>query len=510
MKPTTGNENGCDPISSNCVIWQGPDLACIDLCKGDSVSAVVNKLATELCTLLDMFNIANYDTSCFNLAECSPKDFAGLITLIIEKVCAENNISNTTVAGCPDCEVAIKECFQTTNAAGDKITSMQLKDYVLAIGNQVCILAGSIGTINTTLSSHNTRISALEQAGVPTFTLPTITPSCVLPSVATSIDAVLVAVEKQFCDLRQFTGTTVNIGQAIQAACIGLNTANKLQGVGQMSSIPGWIVAPQNLAQSFSNLWKTVCDMRGAIQFIQANCCDTGCSAIDMQVIASLTTINNLRLDFVGSIPSLYVDANPSSTVVLIDSAGGTQTFNNVAVKNTYFDLSTPYNITLGTVNGALDVTVKVTLRLVDPATGGTCESVIQTIALGTETCPNLILVANYTGVSYSFTWNGTIPQIVTMQVYDSLGTTLIQSLPLSIISTNPSGNFTGLVEGTAYKIRIVINGVPCAFESFTSLTYPCVAPGLSATTESYATPQGSITGVTIDGWLEEYDFLNP
>ncbi len=83
MKPTNSNENGCDPMSSNCVIWQGPDIDCINLCKGDNISTVVDKLATELCTLLETFNIDDYDTSCFNLAECAPKAFKVLNNLLI-------------------------------------------------------------------------------------------------------------------------------------------------------------------------------------------------------------------------------------------------------------------------------------------------------------------------------------------------------------------------------------------------------------------------------------------
>ena len=47
---TNGNSapKGCNPISSNCVIWQGPDLPCIDLCTGDSISSVVAKLCQQL------------------------------------------------------------------------------------------------------------------------------------------------------------------------------------------------------------------------------------------------------------------------------------------------------------------------------------------------------------------------------------------------------------------------------------------------------------------------------
>ena len=51
---------GCSPVSSNCVVWQGQTLPCLDLCKGDTVSDVVFKAATELCTLMTMFDISNY------------------------------------------------------------------------------------------------------------------------------------------------------------------------------------------------------------------------------------------------------------------------------------------------------------------------------------------------------------------------------------------------------------------------------------------------------------------
>jgi hypothetical protein len=30
----TNTQRGCTPLSSNCVIWQGPDISCINLCKG--------------------------------------------------------------------------------------------------------------------------------------------------------------------------------------------------------------------------------------------------------------------------------------------------------------------------------------------------------------------------------------------------------------------------------------------------------------------------------------------
>jgi hypothetical protein len=66
MLPVKSNtaDKGCSPVSSNCVIWQGPDLSCIDLCNGDAISDVVYKLATKLCTLQTSYELSTLDLSC--------------------------------------------------------------------------------------------------------------------------------------------------------------------------------------------------------------------------------------------------------------------------------------------------------------------------------------------------------------------------------------------------------------------------------------------------------------
>ncbi len=51
MLPINKKNGPCDPISSNCVIWQGPDLPCVDICNGDSISAVIAGLCDQLVIL---------------------------------------------------------------------------------------------------------------------------------------------------------------------------------------------------------------------------------------------------------------------------------------------------------------------------------------------------------------------------------------------------------------------------------------------------------------------------
>jgi len=512
MKPTNLNENGCDPISSNCVIWQGPDIDCIDLCKGDNVSQVVNKLATELCTLLAMFDIDNYDVSCLNLAECAPKDFVALINLLIEKICEDNGIPiEGAVGGCPDCVVNICPEFYYVNPTGDQVTTMQLQDYVLAIGNKVCTIAGQIGTINTTLAGHNVRITALENAVPPAFILPTLIPACVLPSVATDMDLVLAAVEEEFCRLRTATGDSVAITEAIAAACVGLNNADKLQGTGLMQDITGWNNPVQNLSQSIQNLWLTVCDMRNAITFIQNNCCDTGCSAIDLIITASLISTTELRLDFSGIIPANFQDQAIGSTVEITETYGGAgpQVVNAQQIKSA-FDLGTPIIITLSGINGALDLTVKTTYRFIDPIENITCENLIQSLALGTDTCPTIIFTSDYEAINYAFTWGGTLPATLVSEVWNDAQTILLQSNVLSITTPSPAFSFLNLTSGTTYKVRLVINGVPCEFNTINTLTYACIPIGLLPAVFDYASPEGDTNGGTITGWQAVYDAAHP
>ncbi len=86
MKPLNLDNQNCSPISSNCVVWEGPDMPCIKLCKGDSVSDAVAALANELCSLLDSLNATSYDTTCLSLSK-QPKTTHDLIQTLIDKIC---------------------------------------------------------------------------------------------------------------------------------------------------------------------------------------------------------------------------------------------------------------------------------------------------------------------------------------------------------------------------------------------------------------------------------------
>ena len=101
MIPTNSSSstNGCDSISSNCVIWQGPDIACIDLCSGDTITEVVFKLATKVCTLITDGVVANpslagLDLSCLNIQGITPTELVPVLQAMVNQIC-----ENSTVGG---------------------------------------------------------------------------------------------------------------------------------------------------------------------------------------------------------------------------------------------------------------------------------------------------------------------------------------------------------------------------------------------------------------------------
>lgn len=489
MKPLNAEESGCSPISSNCVIWQGPDIECIKLCKGDSISAVVAKLATELCTLMEYTNVSNYDLACLNLTSCAPSNFQSLIQLLIDRICALDDCCGQTPitpgSGCPDCIVNICPDFYYMNPQGDIITTMQLVDYVQAIGNRVCGLIGEIATINAILQNYNIRITALENAPPPTFTLPQVTPICVLPSVPTDMNVVLAALESQFCALIGATGGPNNIYLAIQKQCAGLTGLPQLGGSGNMGSITGWQSGVTNLADAINNIWLTICDLRAAIVNIQTNCCPSGCSGIAIEMIPNLVG-TNLTLYFTGTIPPQFAQCAPSglTTVTVSDGVNTiTQSFDLITFMNNLGG----YTIGLPPIINVLNnLTITVTPCLYDRVTNTTCQSTIIEVVQSQALCPVMIYTPTDSTIGYAGSITNTVTNVTfTVQLWDATATILIssQSTVITVPPITPLvGTFVGLTPASIYLMRVTITPPAgattfCPFTSVQMQLAACAPP---------------------------------
>jgi hypothetical protein len=485
MKPTNSNKDGCSPISSNCVIWQGPDIECINLCKGDTVSDVVYALATELCSILEQINIDIYDLSCLNLIQQDPADFQKLIQLLIDKICELEGIEpgsggTSSSTGCPDCKVDVAFCLiQTDEVSGNPILKEQLTTYVERIGLKICDILNQIADINLSISNledvtNNLQIQ-INNLVIPD-PVPLVTPSCVTdnPGTPQDVDVVLAALEQEYCDLRQITGDNNSLLNAIVALCSNLGT-NLLTG----NPIQGFVSNPTNIAELLNNMALKICDTTNAITYVLNTCCDTSCSAIDLGFSAELISPTQLRIIYSGTVPGNFVDDAPSSSIEIIDTVTGlTFIVPTVTILSSYFNPGQPQVITLGSqIDGNNNINVKVTYRFTDPSTQQDCSGTVQNLVLGAATCPDVVLTPTFNTVQADFTYTGGLPTTLIAQVYDVTGVNLVATQTFIVTTATQSITLSNLIYNTDYKFALIIDNIPCDFVDFTTPDYPCIPP---------------------------------
>ena len=304
MKPLNLDNRPCSPISSNCVIWQGGDISCINLCSGDTVSDVVFKLATELCIIMDQLNVSNYDLSCLAINACPPVDFHALIQLLINKVCEANGIvaDTTKASGCPDCVVSVAPAF-----VKDTQTTMQLVDYVQDVANKVSSILDQIDAINNELVVVNNTLVDLQYQinNFPVYTLPNIPADCILPAGTYPLDQVLDALMNDdilgYCSLLTATGTPAQIVSAVLSQCIldgDPSLASLAAGDSPVQSFStyyagSWVNNPSltttsTIANAIKNIWISICDIYSYVTSLGFIVADT--NTVNLTYTAGLLT----------------------------------------------------------------------------------------------------------------------------------------------------------------------------------------------------------------------------
>ena len=338
MKPLNLDNSPCSPISSNCVIWQGPNIPCIKLCTGDTVSDVVFKLATELCTIIDQLNVTNYDLSCFASTGCPPADFQALIQYLINQICEAQGITVDTTKStstCPDCLITVAPCFVEGTT-----TTMQLVDYVILVGNRICSLITEIATINNNIANLDLRVTVLETTPPPVFTLPNIAVDCTLSGSIVSpgsyaMDAVLTALINDntygYCALKSRTGEPSEIYAAVLSQCIADADLSLVYGTAFSVAYAGSWIINANLntaADAINNLWIAVCDIYNYVENFTVSSTNTA------TVNITVTADNNIsaRISDTG-----WVDLNGFAYYSGVDKPKCRRIGNAVHFKGTVF-----------------------------------------------------------------------------------------------------------------------------------------------------------------------------
>lgn len=265
----------CVPISSNCVVWQGPDIACINLCAGDTVTDVVYKLATELCQLIDTTGIDMESINSLCLLSdgaTAPTTPEGLFQLIIDKLCyalthlGSGSTPTTTYYTLPT-------CLQYTNGAGVLVTQVILSEYLSIVGNRICTILTTLTSLQSQINNLVTRVTTLENAS-PTTPVITVISSCADISgvgVTLTLQQAYTDLENSVCVLKEILGDNTSLQMLAATQCDNLSEQDQLSNpTALMKDLTGWTMDPTTVAENLTNLWLTVCDIRAKV----IDCCN--------------------------------------------------------------------------------------------------------------------------------------------------------------------------------------------------------------------------------------------
>jgi hypothetical protein len=241
---------------------------------------------------------------------------------------------------------------------------MTVSQYAQAIGIKVCSLVSEIAALNASVTNLDIRVTALESAPVPTFTLPSIPVDCTLSGTIVSpgsyvIDQVLNALINDdtygYCALKAATGEPAAITSAVLSQCIADTDLSLEFGTQFQVAYAGtWITAASlnTAADAINNLWVAVCDIYNYVSnysvtvdntatinldntgnVITANITDTGW--VDLQGFAYYSGVTKPQCRRIGNQihfrGNVYIPLqNPSvpGAVVTLTSAS---TYNSIA-----------------------------------------------------------------------------------------------------------------------------------------------------------------------------------
>jgi len=483
MIPTisSGSTNGCDNISSNCVVWQGPDISCINLCTGDTISDVTYKLATKVCDLITNGvsanpSLAGLDLTCLNIPGITPTELVPVLQAMVKQICANtgsNQVPNSNSSLSSQSQVqadlpmmTLPACMQYNDASGNPVTSLRLDEFATLIANQVCTNLASIQVINTTLTSYSSRLDVLEACVLPcssTVVEKQVVPTCIINvGQLTDVSVLLLALEVRYCALETAVGLPAAINLAMNQSTIQSSTSS-LYGVAgnnaSYGSLSGWNGTVSNLAQSVQNAWVVIDDLYNALSQVQTNCCPSGCDGITFgyttsNLFATSGLINAVNFNFQSSVvPNSFSDASGFSKLIVTDVNGvKAETTASVALLQ-----NSATGITLPLPSG-FNSSQNMTSQVQFSFTNGTnvCDDNISKTITGVVPCPASITTTSITStnVTVGFTQLLGTTAVYKIDILNTSGVvvkTYTQNSPAGAVSHT----FTGLTPGSQYNVRV-------------------------------------------------------
>lgn len=359
--PSSNREN-CPKISTACVIWQGPDIPCIDLCAGDAIDEVVFKLATYLCELSqNIFNIENIEFSCLLPPDSTnddvPTNLEELIQLIINNVCNENftplfAAKTVGITSSSEPIIELPDGIAYFDENGDYITVLEQSKYVKVVATKLAETIVSINSIQGKIFNAEKAIKNLQnsvkklEANSSTSDIYVVSQcaSSSNPGQQVLIQDAFTVFERNYCNLTSVIGTTTALYNGINSQIPNLsNLPQLMNGSLQMKAIPKWSTSVNNIGNSITNLWLTVTDMRNKIIEIANVTYDVPCILLSPENM-TMGTIGEYTAEVYWEKPSVESVQMPTSYSIQVFALDDKE-FKNPLYSQTQSEISGKANV---------------------------------------------------------------------------------------------------------------------------------------------------------------------
>lgn len=153
--------NCSDNYSSNCIIWDGTDIECLGISKGDNLTFIENAIAEKVCLILDSINLTNVSLcgDILTLIENKDKNVANLLQALITESCTLReliaNIENTPAQIGVNVDI---KCLSINIDPCDIDKSLDLNIVLQTIINGYCALKTQVDNIEIQIGESVTNV----------------------------------------------------------------------------------------------------------------------------------------------------------------------------------------------------------------------------------------------------------------------------------------------------------------------------------------------------------------
>ncbi len=306
--------SGCpEALSSNCVVWTGDNIPCLDISYGDRISEVVCAIANKICNICKDIDMSQLDLSCLiDICEGCPEDRSvkTILQLLLDNQCKLHDLITGSSDDGTCCTIAVNmKCLKKFDDFGNEIPQ-DLNAALQSIVNEVCVHRTTLITLQNEIDDLQDQIDNLPD---PTpYEEPDII-TCITPDPTPTSEAVPI-ITQDYCDYKALVGDEATISTAISRQCAGLNT--------DFGSIDGWILNPTTGFGSVNNLWIAYCSVLERLKFIEDTCCKIDCDSIDIHFqVNDNQDSDGVTIQFSAvygnKVPSVFTDCG--STITFTD-----------------------------------------------------------------------------------------------------------------------------------------------------------------------------------------------